>query len=157
MRCKRIQDLIMSDYVDGELKGYLLKKVQQHLVSCPECKQFEQSLQRDAIAPFKEAEQVKPPDSVWDQIRGDILEQELQRKGVFANIKNGLDYFLHTPKPVLAFATVAILIVLTLIFARLPFGDHNGYLANDIELLSYLDIDESGYVDFGTTIEEYLM
>ena len=157
MKCKRIQDLIMSDYIDGELKGHLLKKVQEHLLSCPECKQFEQSLQKEAIAPFKEADQIKPPESVWEEIRGTVLEEELQRKGVFATIKNGLDYCLHIPKPALAFATVAVLIVLTLVFARLPFGGRNGYLAGDTDVFSYLDIDESSYVDFDTTIEEYFM
>jgi len=157
MKCKKMQDLIMSDYIDGELKGYLLKKVQDHLASCPECKQFEQSLQQEAIAPFKEAGQIKPPESVWEQIKGTILEEELQRKGVFSTIKNGLDYCLHAPKPVLACAAAVVLIVMTLIFTRLPFAGQGRYFGDDLEVFSYLEIDESSYVDFDTTIEEYFM
>ena len=160
MKCKRIKDLIMSGYIDGELKGNLLKKVEQHLLSCKECKEFEQALQEKVVSPLRQAQEVKPPESVWEAIRETISPKKAPAEGIIASFLRGLDYFFHLPKPALVFATVSAVILLTFIFIRIPFGGQrlaSDYFDEQMGLISYLDVNESGSLDFGTTIEEYFM
>ncbi len=159
MRCKKIQDLIMSGYIDGELKGNLLKRVKEHLNVCEECKQFEQALLKEAVTPFRQAQEIKPPESVWEGIKDAIYTNE-ERVSVFESLRNGLGYFLHAPKPALVFATAAVIILLAIVFVRGPFGSQGltgTYLDEQLGVTSYLEVSEAGYLDFGTTIEEYFM
>ena len=74
-------------------------------------------------------------------------------------MRNSLDYFVYAPKPVLAFATATAIILLAVIVVR-PFvaGRLAGnYFVEQIDSISYLGVDDTGYLDFGTSIEEYLM
>jgi predicted anti-sigma-YlaC factor YlaD len=160
MKCKRIQDLIMSGYIDGELKGSLLKRVQQHLSVCQQCKQFEQIVLKQAVNPFRQAQEIKPPEFVWEGIKEAIYAKEEERVSVLESLRGGLDSLLYAPKPALVFATAAVIILLAVVFIRGPFGVQrlpDSYLDEHLEVTSYLEVSEAGSLDFGTAIEEYLM
>lgn len=163
MNCKRIKELIMTDYVDGEASAELQKEVEEHLSTCSQCKQFEQALRQIAVEPFKKAQIIKPPESVWYGIKEAI--EEKQSEGLFVGLKNVLSTIFNLRKPVVAMAIVAAVIFIAAVFVKLPFNNQHavsGYLEEQIDFLSYLDADEINYfngeyVDLGTTIEEYFL
>ena len=61
MRCDKVKELLMTDYIDKELDGAAEKLVRQHLESCAACRAFEAAVQKSAIKPLKAAAQKSPP------------------------------------------------------------------------------------------------
>ena len=162
MKCKEIKELLMADYIDGEVSEVLKKEVQGHLNTCSECRQFEHVLRKTAIEPFKRAGQIQPPDAVWNQIRETIAKGEEQAEGFLVGLRDRLHAIFSARKSVFVVATVMIIILVTIVFTRLPFNSQegvSGYLEEQAEFLAYLDGDATGffdkdYIDLGTSIEE---
>ena len=159
MNCKEIQELIMTDYIDGEIEEKLEKEVREHLKSCSRCQEFEGSLRKEAIEPFKKVEPVSPPEFTWSKIKRRIEEEKT--KGWLAGLGDGLRAIFTIRKPAVAAATIAVVIlIIAVIFTQLPFSRRNGlneYLAEQAEFLSYLDKEETSSLDLGTNLEEYFL
>jgi len=152
MNCKKVKELLMTDYVDGELRSDIQQKIKQHLASCSDCRRLEESLQKKAIEPFRNAQKVQAPDIVWEGIKEAIATP--QEAPVFI-----------IRRPAFALAAVAMLIFLTTIFVR-PFfispGPVTEYIEEQAEFFAYLDNAASGIVNgedegLGTAIEEYFL
>lgn len=164
MNCKRIQELLITDYSDGEISERLKRMVERHLSICNECRQFEQAVLKTTIEPFKKAQKIKPPNYVWSQIKETIIkEKSRQPERVLVNLRDFLYRILYIPKPAFVIATAMVVILVAIIVTRMPFDNQkmvNGYLEEQMVFLSYLDTDELGYydedyIDLGTSIEEY--
>ena len=163
MNCKRIRELVMTDYIDGEMNAELKKEIEKHLDTCNQCRQFERALQEMAVEPFEKAREVRPPESVWRSIKETI--EEKPSEGLFVGLRNISDIIFGLRKPVVVAAIIAAIVVITTIFIKLPLNNQqviNGYLEEQIEFMSYLDADEANYsnggqLDLGTAIEEYFL
>ncbi len=163
MNCKRIRELVMTDYIDGEASAEVQKEIREHLSICNQCRQFERALQEMAIEPFKKAKEIRPPESVWRSIKESI--EEKPSEGLFAGLKNSLGIIFGIRKPVIAAVVIALIIIIAGVFIRLPLNNQqvvSGYLEEQIEFISYLDADETNYfngeqLDLGTTIEKYFL
>ena len=168
-KCIKIQELLMTDYLDGELEQGVLQSIQQHMDNCIHCKQFEQKMQEIRV-PFnkmKKVKHVEPPARVWANICEKItVEQRLQSGSLFEHWLEWLREFLFIRKPVFpvfpVFATAAIalaVVLFALIFIRMP-EKTNGLddmLAEDIGVMTD-SFKENGTIDdFGTSIEEYFL
>ncbi len=164
MNCKRIKELLMTDYIDGEMSAESQKQLKQHLNSCDKCRQFEETLQKTVVEPFKKAQEFKPPEAVWDRIRTAITAQETQTESFLERLRNRLFRVFYIPRPVFAAAAIMTVILITaaVIFTKLVFDNQkiaSAYLHEQIQFLSYLD---AGYsngngIDLGTCIEEYFL
>ena len=173
MRCERMKELVITDYSDGEISDALKREVEEHLRTCSACRQFKQEVQKTAIHPFKRVQELKPPASVWNQIKETIaLKERKQLDGVFADLKGFIRHGILTRKPVGALATVVTVILIALVLARFPFRSTevsvtrvngvNGYVEEQIEFLGSLDSGETDYYEeefmyLGTSIEDYLL
>ena len=165
MNCKRIQELLMTDYSDGEISAGLRRIIERHLSICKECKQFEQAVRKTTIEPFKKAQEIKPADYVWDQIKETIIkEKSHQPEGMFVNLRGFLHRIFYIPKPAFVLATAVVVILAAIIVTRLSFDNQkmvNGYLGEQMAFFTYLDTneldyyDDEDYVGLGTSIEEY--
>ena len=160
MKCKRIKEILITDYIDGQLSKALQEKIDEHLKICEQCREFEQLLQKKVIAPFKEAEQLQPPEFLWSRIRESVTAPEEQAQTVMERLGRSFHNIFIFRKPVLSAATVMAVILLAVIFTRIPFNGSkatNIYLEEQIEFLSSLDTEDPEHIDFGTSIEEFLM
>jgi predicted anti-sigma-YlaC factor YlaD len=139
MNCKKARELIMTDYSDGELSRALTKKIERHLLICSECRQLTLELRKRAIEPFKKAEEVKPSDSVWYQIREAIASGESQQpEGFLAYLRDIWRGAYYLPRPVYATAAVMVIILAVTVFARQPLTKQklvNQYLKEEMEFL----------------------
>jgi hypothetical protein len=70
MDCKRIQEMILTDYLDGEENEDLRFFIKNHLDRCRDCKEFEKMVHEHAVDPFKAGKQAEVPQAVWQNIRG---------------------------------------------------------------------------------------
>lgn len=165
MKCKNIQELILTDYLDGEMGSEQLKQVERHLAACTDCREFRDAAKQVVAEPFKNAGKVNPPESVWHQIEETI--EERKNKRAVAHFFENLKTAFSVKKPVFALSVVAaILIISVLAIQFLPLRRQsdtkdivNAYLEEQAEYLAHLDDANGGdfNADFGTGIEDYFL
>ncbi|MCK4532277.1 zf-HC2 domain-containing protein [bacterium] len=165
MNCEEIKQLLMTDYIDGEINKELKEEVEKHLDLCDDCRQLKQNLQGISGDLFKKIEQTKVSDLVWARIENSVSKEKKQSKGILAGLMNYLqpDFFIRKP----VFSTTLILagVFLAIIFTKGSFNNRktaNSYLKEQVEVFVYLDADgteflETENIDFGTGIEEYFL
>ena len=166
MKCEKVRDLILTDYLDGRMAEGDKRELELHLATCNRCREFSAAAKRVVAEPFNTAERVSPPESVWHNIRDTIKagERVIARSPV-ADFLDKLKSFLVFPKPAFAVATVAVAVLLAVFIARLPAEKQvvlNDYLDEQVTFLVSLDTDvidayNGGSVDLDTSIEEYFL
>ncbi len=110
MQCKKVQELLLSDYTDEELAAGPRQSLQRHLDSCAACRAYRAQL--DAVrAPLRSARPIVPPERVWEEVSRRI--DVPQRAPVFAALEalfGGLKRLL-LPHPAFTFSGAAVLAV----------------------------------------------
>ncbi len=166
MKCDKVQELILTDYLDGQANEEQRTNIEEHLAGCVHCKEYELAARETVITPFNRAEKLRSPAATWDKIRNQIQKEEqllLQEKAnPFANLIRGIKSVLYIPKPAFAIAAATIvLLVVTVI--KLP-SEKIVKLSTDeqIECMDYLlgefnEESSDNNSDFGTSMEEYFL
>lgn len=159
MNCKKMERIILTDYIDGNLKGRALEEVEAHLRSCPGCHALEQEL-RAAGKLFRAVPQETAPAGIWYKIRDEISSAPAGRyfpEAVFAHAR----YYLSHLKPAFVIASAAVLLLFALAAVRLmPYRDYleTTTAQDDILAISYIGNEENGSeYDFGTSIETFFL
>ncbi|MFA5099421.1 MAG: zf-HC2 domain-containing protein [Candidatus Omnitrophota bacterium] len=164
MNCKRIQEIIMTDYLDGEASLPLQDQIKEHIASCAQCRAFEQNVRRNAQHLFKDISPVQPPDAVWHRIKEAINE------GQTRNAPSFLERFLDSlresfivRRPAYAFAAAFTIILMVVVFMGSPFRQQmlvKDYLSRKSAFMLAMNSAPNGELDnaanFNTAIEEYL-
>lgn len=133
MNCEEIREMLLTDYIDGELDADAALVVKRHLASCGSCRAFEASVREAAVEPFKEAPVVAPPAHIWKGIEN-AIGRETPARRPFA-----------FPRSVFVAATVAMLIVAAAVVARIRYAEQRDlglYVAE--EMLSLSSLGENG-------------
>jgi len=161
MNCKKIKDLLLSDYIDNENDQSLRKQIQEHLEHCASCSRLEQEAQQVRI-PFKKAQRIQPPFEVWENIRERITQERQQEyQWGWIGFRSWLDRLLARREPVFVAATALALIIAVFVWSRMAF--HPYYVqrkGNNHEVAFMLSLngqDDDMTNDLGTSIEEYFL
>jgi len=159
MGCKDIQELLKSDYLDGELGPARKQAVREHLLKCPACRQLEGRLkaQRELL---QSAKKELPPERVWQNIRRAIAAERAGEESKIRSILEHLRESLLMPRPVFALAAALTAIICVVVLAGAIMRTQPFYTSNDEGVLAvYMLNGESGNLsnDLGTTIEEYFL
>jgi len=165
MRCERIQDLILSDYIDGQVDESNRRLVAEHIEGCSACREFEAAVRAKAVEPFKDARKAEVPVYLWEGIRRKIAAEGRTTgvlTGVAMTLRRGLEGLLRIPKPAVAFAFVAVLII-AIVIAQPYFekGAIDNYINDQVDFMANLDSDDAnGYtaldVNVNTGVENLL-
>lgn len=161
MRCKKIQELLKSDYLDREAGPRQIREIEEHLAQCPRCRKLEKELLQQRIL-FKASQRQKPPERVWENIRESIdaerLDQDEPVKESFWEwLRNLIPAF---PRPVFAFAGTFAVAIVAVFFAVVVMNNRAYYRDNGAETFADYRINgESVDVasDFGTNVEKYFL
>ncbi len=166
MKCDKVQELILTDYLDGQVNEEQKANIEKHLAGCVHCKEYELAARETVITPFNNTERLSPPEATWDKIRSQIEKEQLQeRTNPFANLIRGIKSVLYIPKPAFAVATVAIVLLVIVTVVKLP-SDNRKIVKlsteEQIECMDYLlgafnEELTDGNNDFGTSMEEYFL
>ncbi|MEK7273668.1 MAG: zf-HC2 domain-containing protein [Candidatus Desantisbacteria bacterium] len=158
MNCKKIQELLLTDYLDGELNTMILDRIEQHMDSCIHCRQFEQEIQIVRL-PFEKVRYIEPPTRVWEGVREKIVaEQLLLQDSLFACLVERLREFLFIYRqPIFATTTISLAVVaFALIFIHMPEQtDLLNVVAEDFGFV--VTTENDAICDFGTDIEKYFL
>lgn len=164
MRCKKVQELILTDYLDGEMDPAGKEELDTHLKECSGCRSFESAVRKNLIEPFNAVEKETPPISIWHNISEAIQkEQEKAADNPVAGLLRRLRSLLVFPKPTFALATVTAVIIMALVVTKLQppkQSEVDSYLEEQTLFLDSLEADINGSFNgtyLGTSIEEYFL
>lgn len=156
MNCKKVQDLILTDYLDEQSGTELKNVLEDHLSSCFHCREFASVAQKSIIDPFMNAEKVQPADHVWRHIKERIEEEPApaasRSLAFFWNMLRESFLFTRT-----AYALAGILIIF---FAAMSWNRTN--MNREIEHIEYLvdvteDVSNNQNAGYGTAMEDYFL
>lgn len=118
MNCKKIQELLLTDYLDKEADVKIRVAIQRHLGECSACKDFEERLRLSAVSPFKNSVTPKVPPEIWLNIKDQILERQSSKLSLVDVIRERLKIF-SLPRPALAYASaIAISLIIIGVFVK---------------------------------------
>lgn len=160
MNCNEIQELLVTDYFDGQMAKDLEDAVKKHIDTCRLCRKRLDELE-NLRTMFKKASRFTPPPEVWWRIREAIITQRAkERRNAFSYAGMTFRQFFSA-KP-MAVALTLLVIIFTFILVYKPAGErqlssngHNGHVG-ELALWLYEDNTDETY-SFGTEIEEYFL
>ena len=158
-KCDHFKDVILTDYIDGELDKNSLRDAENHLLECGDCRSFLKVVKDSTRLPLRQALS-EPPAYLWDAIRQGI-ELEKQATSPFADFIDNLKGFIFGPRIVSVFVSLVLMFVVgsvtlnTIQVRQAKQADQGEYL---VLLLSSRDsIVASDNNDLGTPIEHYFL
>ena len=150
MDCRKMREIILTDYTDKKLSGHALTEVEAHLASCTQCRELASgvvSLENT----LRSARRISPPPELWERIRAEFSRENsgaaLARK-FFESIRLLTLRF----RPAIVAVACAIIIFAVLAVARLT-------PQKGSETESLVSMGENGSnadYDFGTPEESFL-
>ena len=167
MKCENVKELILTDYLDGQLGKEQKSQIEKHLTICRDCKEYELLTRTAVVEPFDNLERHNPPETTWNKIREQI-EEELPRQeptNTFAGLIRRIKTFLYIPKPAFVVTAMIVLLLVVITVIKLPTEEQKIVKVNpesQIECITYLMsvFDQetmNGNDDFGTSIEELFL
>jgi predicted anti-sigma-YlaC factor YlaD len=109
--CKKIKDLILTDYLDKEADQSVVGQVNEHLLSCADCRLFAQDVKEQLALPFESTIQQQAPEHLWTIIKDKIQNDPNSRSKLKRFIQAFFDVFSF---PYLAPALAGLIIVILL-------------------------------------------
>jgi len=156
MRCKQIQKMLLTGYLDDELDPVLRRRVSAHIEKCAYCREFEKQVKEIAIDPFDTAGRPLPPEIVWENIKNRVENGTSRRflRTFFWDMKR----IIGSPRPLFGFATVAVLLVVLILPGmqnRAQDRRVSYFLAEELDFFDSLE-DENGIAsqDIGIPMED---
>ena len=112
MNCKRIQELLITDYIDEQMADKAKSLIDQHLAQCHACAGYLTSIKRVAVSPFVNASKDVPDQALWAQIKQTIEEEQQQQleASLKPNFWERIRSSVHIPRPAFALATIVTMI-----------------------------------------------
>jgi|GEM_PF-1418452 len=163
-KCDHFRDLILTDYIDGQLDKNSLGSLESHLLDCSDCRAFLKEVKDNAgISPvFCSADVLRQPvpTELWDTIKQNI-EHENQARSPLADCIDKLKGWIVAPRMVPVFASLVLVFLAgsvtfnTIQIQQAKAKDQGEYL---VSLMSLRDSSvPSDNNDFGTPIEHYFL
>lgn len=108
--CKRFKDLILTDYMDGEIVNSTKDLIDAHLLVCSDCRRLTEEI-RNLTVPLREAKREAAPAYLWSSIK-ERIEKEIsltEKAGDFITrlVEN---FFSPRLAPVMATIAVSLLV-----------------------------------------------
>lgn len=160
MKCSKIQNILLTDYADGQIADDFRRQVDEHLVRCKACREFYAAVKKDVIQPFEKVPYQEIPSDMLKNIWGAIDEEAHALHPVWERLREWETRLFSRPSLALVSMTFLFLIIVSGIRVlpdRFPRAV-NGAAGSDEEYVLYLTEYFGGSVDesngYGTLIEE---
>jgi anti-sigma factor RsiW len=162
MKCERIQELILTDYIDGRMTPRAKDGLEKHLMTCHDCLEFARVAKATAVEPFEKGTREKTPESVWMNIKEELLSQEEHGATSWLDrLKEVFHPQFAFPRPVAVFAGMCFVVMAVTLVQFSNINRIPVQMAADQDEVEYMaalsvrsDIPTSGY---GTSVEQYFL
>ncbi len=166
MSCNRIQEFLLTDYIDGQMKDAPRLLVDEHLRYCHACNDFLIKVKREIVYPLTHASHTAPETSLWARIKEDIEAEQRQhiKESLTPGFWKRLGATFHVPRPAFALASIVTMLFMIgsigqLFLYTTPLkingGDQAAYIGSLIGDTS--DLDMANGKDSQTPIEKYFL
>jgi len=168
MNCRKIQEIILTDYIDGQLDDKRKGAIEEHLAHCHHCQELAGIAREGVLKPFINVKKQEVPAIIWDQVREEIVARQ-ERKVVtgttfLINLLEKIVPVTTFPRPVFALASIATLMLMIGILPQLMMNNPTVKIdeVGQVEYLSLLtdtsgDVPAGESADLGTPIEKYFL
>lgn len=161
MNCERIQELILTDYLDGVLEPKVRTELEGHLADCPQCIEFARIARKSAFDSFEGAAKFEAPQHLWYRIEEKLRQESSASARVVPSWRDNFRFLLELPRPVWALASVLVLFVAAgtlqqITSSKRVLSDSSAeYIVSLVESSS--DISTADNSDFGTDVEQVFL
>ena len=161
-KCDYFKDLILTDYIDGELDKNLAGELESHLLDCGDCRAFlkeVKTLPLPCSANVRLALRQPVPAELWDAIKQNI-EHENQKTSPVADFVDQLKGLIVFPRLVPVFASLVIMLLAgsvtlnTVLIQQAKDKDQGEYLVSLLSQASPASVDNN---DGETPMEHYFL
>ncbi|MFH1645527.1 MAG: zf-HC2 domain-containing protein [Candidatus Omnitrophota bacterium] len=161
MNCKRVRELILTDYLDNCMSDNVRIEFDAHLAECAECNLFAHKVKDEVSKPFSSVQKEVPPEKVWHNLKEVIVEEGKQPvSNPFVELLGKLARARFFPRPAFAFATAMAIMLILAVFVARPLHNQailDNYINDQIGFLDSLEeFSGESYDEIGTSIEKYL-
>jgi anti-sigma factor RsiW len=159
MKCKKIQEWLKSDYLDGELNSKETQLVKEHLGVCSSCRKLEEEYKTQSML-FKESNYEKVPERVWNNIRNAVITENFNKEIVTElGVLEWLRELIWGRKPVFVLASAFGLILFVTVLAGTLIYNRQTLINGEDMFTDYSLNSENGdfIYGFGTDTEEYFL
>ena len=160
MNCKTIQQLLRTDYLDGELSAQKISALKAHILICPKCRSLEKDL-RAQQAFFEETKREKVPAHLWRNIQSAIVKEQLSKDAFMrGSVLERIRDLFRVRRPMFALGNAVAIATFVLIFAGAIIHHKQAVTQAQIEetLAGYSLTSADSFIDdFGTSVEEYFL
>lgn len=163
MKCNQIQDLILTDYLDGQLdekKGAIIEK---HLTVCACCRELVDATRKGVLAPFSTVKGIEPPGFLWERIKDAIITEQ-QSNRYYQPWVEKVRKWVFLPRIAVVAPIVTILILIGVMMPLKVTHQQNTQtkVQEQVAYLAFLTEETStevlsGSNGFGTLLEEYFL
>lgn len=159
MKCDKIRDILLAEYIDKEAKPATAREIEGHLAGCKECREFYATLKEKVVAPFRELSPMEAPENMWDAIKIKIENDSAaeEHPGILAMFSS----FMPVRRVIFAAASVGLAVMLLSgvhVWRLYDRGLIQRYMELQAQYFLQADTDDaSDNGGFGTAIEEFLL
>jgi len=165
MRCEKIKELILTDYIDNEMSDEEKSRLSIHFANCHGCKEFFETVKNTVVEPFANVKRIEPPEFIWPRIKEAIIAKRQKPLSFVDSCLEKLRSFFPVPHSVLAVSTITALFLIVILTSTLKFGNNEVLVNNGEDQSEYsiysmdtpasaLSNNDAGY---GTLVEEYFL
>ena len=144
MKCEKIQELILTDYADGELWVESQIEIADHIRACAACRELDAAIRQKIRPHLKGLIKEEPPAYILERVKQAITSGPIKHIDIFADIRKMIAHIFvritNIPRPVVAFAATAMIIVAVMISR--PIAEKHTvdqYLDEQISFIAALD------------------
>ena len=155
MKCNKVREILLSDYIDEEGGQEVRTAIDEHLKKCNTCGLFYSTLREKVVMPFKTLNPVKSSPRIWENVKEKVYGKRTMEA---MDLKEKLKDLIVFRAPVVAIASIMLFVVLGIRY----FQVHNynlikEYVEQQMVYLSHLQgEEENGNGEgFGTSVEKY--
>jgi predicted anti-sigma-YlaC factor YlaD len=164
MKCEKIRELILTDYIDNQMKEEDDIRLNIHLANCRDCKEFLEAVKNTAVKPFANAKKMEAPGSLWERVKGAVIAEERRESNLVEGMLERLKSVIRMPRSAFAISTAMALVLIAVLTVTFKFNqqaleinregqfEYSSYSA-EAPASAFLNNDDG----FGTLVEEYFL
>jgi len=157
MNCKKVRELILTDYLDDQMSAREKEALEQHLAQCQLCKKLASNARKVGDELFADAGRIDPPEFIWHRIKRAVTAGQQKKMSFLENF--------WVRKQTFAVATALTLVLMIGVMMQFRINDQRALQAGLEDQVGYFADLTAGPADLsmepreglGTSVEEYFL
>lgn len=162
MNCEQIQDMLLTDSIDGRLPKALKAAVEAHLEHCAACRAFSGEVRKTIVEPFSRIPRERMPESLVGTVMERVRMQDAALQRTWGDVlRDGLREWYAPVRPSLGWAmSLVIFFLVASVGMKIHRAEEARQAARILFLTEVAELaqgpgEASG--EYGTSVETYFL